>query len=147
MRARRAPACSKARGLDACKFSPKPTPLPAWMIDANGTLPTDCVIFDISLAGARLSLLTLDPVPEIVYVLGQTRHVAYEAKVAWRSPYAAGPALNKSINSTMDCPRSWKRFSNRNPTNLLTSGKRCGTCWRAAKTEKRGLLAQAPIRC
>src|SRR5215472_808538 len=50
----------------------------------NCAFTVDCVIADISEAGARVQLQPGPPVPTDVYLVHLRERVAYEATVAWR---------------------------------------------------------------
>lgn len=50
----------------------------------NCAFTVDCVIADISEAGARVQIQQGPPVPSDVYLVHLRERAAYEAKVAWR---------------------------------------------------------------
>ena len=91
-------------GIDARKFERKRIPLKSRLLDINGTTLSDCTIVDLSLVGAQISLPTADSIPERVYVVELTNRVAYEARVAWWRPNAAGLAFQEVYKLDDDMP-------------------------------------------
>lgn len=91
-------------GIDARKFERKRIPLKSRMLDMNGDVLTDCTIVDLSVVGAQVSLPTTDSIPDRVYIVELTNRVAYEARVAWWRPSAAGLAFQEVYKLDEDVP-------------------------------------------
>lgn len=92
------------KDFDARKFERKRIPLKSKLLAIGGDLLTDCTIVDLSVVGAQISLPTTDAIPDSVYVVELTNRVAYEARVAWWRPGAAGLAFQEVYKLDEDMP-------------------------------------------
>src|SRR6476620_404538 len=86
--------------------------LPAILVTLDNTASFDCVIRDVSEAGAKLAIPPRKQIPELFFVIDIRGRIAHRAKLIWQTKEEIGVQYQSTVALTTSLDRSL-RFLNR----------------------------------